>query len=243
MKTEKLKNYIIAALVIVIVVIGLVWIRDFASEGKGSKGSAASNVRTSADVSGSGSGAGAVSSVSTEGNYFMGEEDAPVTLIEFIDFQCPFCRKFWRETLEQIDKDYIKTGKVKFVAKDFPLDNIHPGATPAALATRCAGDQGKFWEMHDKIFEGQDKQGQGTISFGESELREWAAELGLDMGKFNKCFDEQEHLSEVRQDLLEGQQAGITGTPGFLLNGKLISGAQPYAVFKQAIENELAKAG
>lgn len=100
--------------------------------------------------------------VSVDDDPVLGKADAPVTLIEFSDFQCPFCRAFWKEALQQIKKDYIDTGKAKFVYRDFPL-SFHPLAKPYALAANCANDQGKFWEMHDKIFEEQAKKGEGTI--------------------------------------------------------------------------------
>jgi len=227
MDSDKMKNYIIVVLVLVVLVMGFTWIRDGGDSGN----SAGSGAQVAA---GGGTGAAvAVSDVNTDGNYFKGAEDASVTIIEWSDFQCPFCERFYSNTLQQIEENYVETGKVKLVYKDFPLDSIHPQATPAAIAARCAGDQGKFWEFHDKIFENQ-------RFLSEDSYKQWAGELGLDTATFNECFDNQEHLSAVRQDLVEGQQAGVRGTPGFLVNGKLISGAQPYSVFQQAIEDALA---
>ena len=172
------------------------------------------------------------SDVDISNNYFRGEEDAPVTMIEFSDFQCPFCGRFFTQTLPLIEEQYLKTGKVKFVYKDFPLESIHPMALPAALAARCAGEQGKFWEYHDIIFENQ-------ALLSDSSLKQWASDLGLNTGDFNSCLDSQKYLSEIRKDLQEGEAAGIRGTPGFLINGQLISGAQPFNVFQQAIESQL----
>lgn len=171
-------------------------------------------------------------SVDISKNYFKGEEDAPVTMIEFSDFQCPFCGRFFAQTLPLIEEQYIKTGKVKFVYKDFPLESIHPMALPAALAARCAGEQGKFWEYHDMIFENQ-------ALLSDASLRQWASNLGLNTANFNSCLDSQKYLSEIRQDLQEGDAAGVRGTPGFLVNGQLISGAQPFSAFQQAIESQL----
>lgn len=108
----------------------------------------------------------------------LGDENAPVVMIEFSDFQCPFCRSFWRDTLPLIKSEYIDTGKVRFVYRDFPL-GFHQGAMPAAQAAECAREQDKFWEMHDKIFIEQEKQGTGTIQFGADDLKRWASEIGL----------------------------------------------------------------
>ena len=223
MKSNQMKNYIIVALATALVVLGLVWVRDSFSGGQ-------EVVAPTPDL---GTAPNVATGVSTDGNYFKGEEDAPVTIIEFSDFQCPFCGRFFQQTLGQIEEKYIATGKVKFVYKDFPLDSIHPQATPAALAARCAGDQGKFWEMHDTLMSNQ-------ASLSEASYKQWAVDLELDAGEFNDCLDSQKHLSAVRQDLLEGQQAGIRGTPGFLVNGQLLSGAQPFSAFQAAIEAALS---
>ncbi len=163
----------------------------------------------------------------------LGDDDAPVTLIEFSDFQCPFCGRHFSQTHTQIKQQYIDTGKVRFVYKHFPLDSIHPQATPAALASECAKEQGKFWEYHDLIFQNQD-------SLGDANYKQWAAQLNLDSKRFNDCYGSQKYLSKVRSDLQQGEVAGIRGTPGFLLNGQLISGAQPFSVFQQAIDAELS---
>ena len=178
--------------------------------------------------------------VSEDDDAFLGDEDAPVVVIEFSDFQCPFCRSFWRDTLPRIKSEYIDTGKVRFVYRDFPLD-FHPGAMPAAQAAECAEEQGKFWEMHDKIFREQDKLGAGTIQFGVAELKKWAGEIRLNTGKFNSCLDSGKYSAEVENDRKEGQAAGVSGTPGFFINGKSVIGAQPFSVFKSLIDEELAK--
>ncbi|RMF06236.1 DsbA family protein [Candidatus Woesearchaeota archaeon] len=160
-----------------------------------------------------------------------GDENAPVTIVEWSDFQCPFCGRFYSQTLSQIEDEYVKTGKVKIVYRDFPL-SFHQHAQKAAEAAECADDQGKFWEFHDKIFENQ-------RDLSEENLKKWAEELGLDTEKFNACLDSGEKADEVKADMQDGSAAGIRGTPGFIINGKLISGAQPYSVFKQAIEDAL----
>ncbi|MEX2090869.1 MAG: thioredoxin domain-containing protein, partial [Candidatus Paceibacterota bacterium] len=127
--------------------------------------------------------------VSIDDDPMLGNPKAKVTLVEFSDFQCPFCRSFWAGAYQQIKTEYIDTGKIRFVYRDFPL-SFHPGAAPAAQGAECADDQGKFWEMHDKIFEEQAKQGGGTIQFSENEVKKWAGLVaGLDMAKWNECFN------------------------------------------------------
>ena len=188
--------------------------------------------------------------VSIDDDPVLGNKNAPVTLIEFSDFQCPFCRSFWRDTLPQIQKDYIDTGKVKFVYRDFPLVSIHPAAAPAAEAAECAEDQGKFLAMHDKIFQEQDKQGQGTVQFTADDLKKWAAQIGLNASQFNSCLDSRKYKSEVEKDTADGSSAGVTGTPAFFLGksnssgtieGTLVSGAQPFSAFKVIIDEMLSK--
>jgi protein-disulfide isomerase len=161
-----------------------------------------------------------------------GDKNAPVTIIEFSDYECPFCARFYSDTLSQIDEKYIKTGKVKFVYRDFPL-GFHQNAQKAAEAAECAGEQGKYYEMHDLLFE---KGVQG----GVASFKQYAKQIGLDTGKFDTCLDSGAMAGEIRKDMSDGQKAGVQGTPGFLVNGQLISGAQPFAVFEQVIEAELA---
>jgi protein-disulfide isomerase len=175
---------------------------------------------------------------------FKGKKDAKVTLIEFSDFQCPFCGRNARNTIPQLDKEYIETGKVKYVFKDFPLESIHKNAFKAAEAANCAGDQGKYWEMHNKLFENQ-------RALSTEDLIKYAGELNLDKAKFEKCLDSGTYASKVRESISEGQKAGVTGTPAFFLaldqgndsevkTSKKIVGAQPYANFKSAIDELLS---
>jgi len=162
-----------------------------------------------------------------------GDPDAPVTIVEWSDFECPFCARFYSQTLSQIDENYIKTGKVKLIFRDFPL-NFHANAQKAAEAAECAGEQDKYWEMHDKLFE-------DGVKGGVDSYKEFAKGLGLDTTEFDSCLDSGEMADEVAKDMRDGSSNGIKGTPGFLINGKLVSGAQPYAVFKQAIDEALAQ--
>ena len=164
---------------------------------------------------------------------FKGDPDAPVTIVEFSDFECPFCARFYSQTLAQIDEQYIKTGKVKFVYRDFPL-SFHPQAQKSAEAAECAGEQDQFFAMHDKLFE-------EGVSGGVASFKQFAADIGLDTKEFNTCLDSGAMAGEVAKDMQDGQAAGIRGTPGFIINGQLVSGAQPFANFKQIIDAELAK--
>lgn len=174
-------------------------------------------------------------SVSADDDAMKGDASAPVTIIEFSDFQCPFCGRFFEDALPQIEDKYVKTGKVKFVYRDFPLESIHPQARPAAEAAECAHEQGKFWEFHDKLFANQ--QGLSVDNF-----KKWAQELGLESTQFNDCVDSKKYADEVSKDLADGSAAGVSGTPAFFVNGHELSGAQPFSAFEAVIEAELAAA-
>ena len=163
----------------------------------------------------------------------LGNENATVTLTEYSDFQCPFCNRFFRETESLIIEEYVKTGKVKFVYKHYPVDRIHPQATLSALASECANEQGKFWEYHDILF-------RNTNSLNERSYKDWAKQLNLNSEQFNECYDTKKYISITRSDFKEGQAAGVRGTPGFTVNDRLVSGAQPFSVFQRLIEEQLA---
>ncbi len=173
----------------------------------------------------------AEANVGIDDDYVYGKENAPVTIIEFSDYQCPYCGRFYQQTLPQIKKDYVEKGKVKMVFRDFPL-SFHPEAEPAAIAANCAGEQGKYYEMHDKLFENQ-----GSLS--AANYKKWAQEIGLDVKKWESCLKDPKQRAEIVKDLNDGTVAGVQGTPAFFINGKLLSGAQPYSAFAQVIEAEL----
>lgn len=170
----------------------------------------------------------------------LGGKKAPVTIIDFSDFQCPYCRIFWENTFSQLKKDYIDTGRVSFVLKDFPL-SFHPGALPAAKGAMCANDQGKYWDMVNKIFSEQAKQGQGTVQFTIDDVKKWASQIGLDVAKFNSCVDSNKYQTKIDQDNAEGTKLGVEGTPTFFINSTQLVGAQPYTEFKKIIDAELLK--
>lgn len=159
-----------------------------------------------------------------------GPKDAPITLMEFTDFQCPYC-KGAVNTLHQIEAAY--PGKIKIVARQNPLA-LHQRARPSAEAAFCAKEQGKFWEYREKLFANQSQ-------LEEADFRRYAKELGLSEKKFDKCLTEHRHAAKIDADLAEGQRYGVRGTPHFFINGRPISGAQPYDNFKAVIDDELAK--
>lgn len=165
-----------------------------------------------------------------------GDKDAPVTIVEFSDFECPFCGRFYTDTLPTLIKDYIDTGKAKLYYRHFPL-SFHPQAKPLANVAECANEQDKFWEMHDKIFENN-----ATVSSSTMDTyKGWAAELGLDTGKFNDCVDSSKYEKDIDADMADGTTAGVSGTPTFYINGLQLVGAQPIDAFRKIIDQELAK--
>jgi len=166
-----------------------------------------------------------------DGDYIRGNPNAPITIIEFSDFQCPFCAKF-HPTLQQVLKNY--PNDVKWVYRHFPLDSIHSEARPSAEASECAGEQGKFWEFADGLIENQAKLSKSLYS-------ELAQNNGLNMGQFEKCVSSRKYKDKVEADLQEGVAAGVTGTPGSFINGELISGALPYANIEDVIKKILAE--
>jgi protein-disulfide isomerase len=179
--------------------------------------------------------------VSIDDDSIKGRSNARLTLIEFSDFQCPYCARFYKETLPLIDREYIQTGKVRMVYRDFPLESIHKDAQKAAEAAQCAGEQGSFWKMHDKMFE-------NNQALGITDLKKYAVELGLSSVRFNECLDSGKYKEEVQRDLMDGQLAGVEGTPTFFVGytgkGKTIQavpirGARPYAAFKQIFDKML----
>ena len=171
-----------------------------------------------------------------------GDPDAPITIVEFSDFQCPFCGRFYEQTLPLVERDYIETGKARLVFRDMPLD-IHPQAPPAHIAAECADEQGRFWEYHDVLF---DRQGEWSRLSGaalDGALAGYAADLGLD-GSFAECVRSPEAEREMRLDYEQAIGMGLTGTPTFLIGGNghdfvAISGAQPYSTFASILDGML----
>jgi len=187
-----------------------------------------------------------IRNISLDDDPMKGDPDASITIVEFSDFQCPFCAKFHQSTLPQLEQNYISTGKVNFVYRDFPIQSIHPNAVPAALASECADDQGKFWEMHDMIFENQGNWKDLQLAQSASLFREYAIEIGLNMDEFDPCMTSGKHLEEIQNDLNDGRAYGVTGTPGFFVGNEKIGftkliGAQPFSSFQRVIEQQLVR--
>ncbi len=179
-----------------------------------------------------------------EDDPFKGNPNAPVTVVEFSDFQCPFCSRFFTQTLPLLEENYIDTGKIKLVYKDLPLDNLHPNARPVHIAAECADEQGMFWEYHDVLFEKQSEWQRLSSSDLQTTLIQYADDFGLQTASFEACLSSPEMADEVNADFLQAAQYGATGTPTFFIgnekNGfiKLV-GAQPYAAFQAAIDAQL----
>ncbi len=170
----------------------------------------------------------------------IGDPNAPITIIEFTDFQCPFCSRHFEQTYPQILEEYIETGIVQYVFKDFPLNSIHPQAAKAAEAARCAGDQNAYVEMHDILFERQSEWG---VSNPIPVFTGYADDIGLNTETFAECLETGKYEVAVNNDLQQGIELGVTGTPAFFINGYPLSGAQPYNVFQQAINTLLSQEG
>jgi protein-disulfide isomerase len=169
--------------------------------------------------------------LSVDGAPSKGPAKAPVTIVEFSDFHCPFCKRVL-PTLAQIESRY--GDKVRLIFRDFPIDNLHPEASKAHEAARCADEQGKFWAYHDKLFAGPAKSSPEIF-------KGFAKELGLNVTAFESCLDSGKYQAAVKKDIEEGNRAGVTGTPAFFINGRMISGAQPLESFVRVIDDELAR--
>jgi len=168
----------------------------------------------------------------------LGNRKAKVAIVEFSDYECPFCARFHSEAYEKLKKDFIDTGKVFFVHKDFPLP-FHHDAMPAAIASRCAGEQGRYWEMHDLLFENSSDLG---------DVDKIAGKAGLDMKQFKKCMKDMDTRGVILADIDEGRKANVRGTPTFVIgkvaggkvSGVVLPGAAPYPVFKDRLSRLLA---
>ncbi|HEY3101077.1 MAG TPA: DsbA family protein [Methylomirabilota bacterium] len=181
--------------------------------------------------------------VTTGDNPALGRRDAPVTIVEFSDYQCPYCRQFVTTTLPALKSTYVDAGKLRWVFRDFPLDQIHPNARKASEAARCAGEHGKYWEMHDLLFQNQH-------ALALEQLPAHAATLHLDAGAFAACVASGKHAGVVQKNFTDGAAAGVRGTPSFVIGrtrpdgtveGLLVSGLRPLADFRQEIDRLLSE--
>jgi protein-disulfide isomerase len=160
----------------------------------------------------------------------IGPEDAPITIIEFSDYECPYCKRWHDESFERLLETF--PNEIRFVYRDFPLTSIHPNAAPAAEAANCAHEQGQFWDFHRKLF--------STTTLNAQTYLLYAEELGLDMTAFEECFSSRRYQDEVMADLQWAVNLGVSSTPTFFINGIAIVGAQPFEVFYEVITKELA---
>ncbi|MDX1472470.1 MAG: DsbA family protein [Flavobacteriaceae bacterium] len=178
--------------------------------------------------------------ISIDDDPVKGNPSAPVTIVEFSDYECPFCRRHFDSVFSKIDQEYISNGKVRYVFRDFPLP-FHEKAVTAAIAANCAGEQGKYWEFHDFLFRSKDNLDMQSMS-------DFARQLELDETKFGDCVKDNAKESEIAMDFEEGKKYGVKGTPSFFIGntkdgkeftGIMIRGAQPYSVFKNHIDEQL----
>jgi len=183
--------------------------------------------------------------LSIAGSYSIGNPDAPLTMVEFTDLQCPFCRHFYLTTFERLKTAYIDTNRLRYVSRDFPLEAIHPMALSAARAARCAGAQGRFWEMRHAILT-------NTAALKKESFLAEADTLQLDPLRFRTCVDDANAFSkEIAHDMADAERVGVTGTPSFVigrmsgttLDGILMMGAQPYEAFDVQLKALLSEAG
>lgn len=175
-----------------------------------------------------------------------GSPDAQLTLIEFSDFECPFCARYANETHAQLDREYVQTGKVRYVFRHFPLEQIHSHALKAGVAGECARQQGKFWNLHARLFANQS-------ALGDADLLKSASAIGLDSRGFERCLGDEAQAAKVRRDLNEGLRAGVNATPTFFVGTtgsdgtvqvlRSLAGAQPFATFKRTLDELLAASG
>lgn len=173
-----------------------------------------------------------------------GNVDAPITVVEYSDYQCPFCARHYRDVMPILQQEYIDTGKVRFVMREYPLTTIHKDATNASIAALCAGDEGKYWDMHDILFENQK-------TLGVENLKSFADTIGLDTASFNECLDGKKKAEQVRKDMASAAKLGMGGTPGFFIGltdqddpdkvemSVYLKGAKPIDSFRASIDDLL----
>ncbi len=165
----------------------------------------------------------------------LGSPNAPVAVVEFADFQCPFCGRFYQGAAKDIIEKYVKTGKAKLIYHDFAF--LGDESNWSAQAARCAGDQGKYWQYHDYLFTHQKGENEGT--FAKDNLKSFALEIGLNSSDFNNCLDSGKHAKDVASDTEAGRKLGVTGTPTSFINGKIVQGAVPFSQIEPVILDAL----
>lgn len=187
-----------------------------------------------------------IQNVSADDDPVIGSDDAKITIIEFSDFQCPFCERFATNTFSQLKTEYVDSGKVKFVYRDFPLDRIHPNARGAALAAGCANEQDKFWEYHDSLFSQQNNWASLNPASASMIFIDIATELNMDKSTFSVCLESQKYNNEVGKDYSDGRQYGVTGTPTFFIGNSedgftKVTGSQSIGALRNIIDRQLTQ--
>jgi protein-disulfide isomerase len=181
--------------------------------------------------------------VNVENGHFpsQGNKDAKVTVVEFSDFQCPFCKQYIDQTAAQIKSTYIDTGKIQFFYRQFPLTTIHPNALKSANAAECAQEQNRFWDYHDILFKNQDTWSPMSADDASAAFVDYANQLGMNGDQFKSCLDSNKYDKNVKDDMAAGTKVQVDGTPAFFINGNRLTGAQPFSEFQTLIDQELKK--
>jgi protein-disulfide isomerase len=170
-----------------------------------------------------------------------GDKNAKLTIVEFSDFQCPFCKQYFDQTDAQIQEKYVKTGKAKFTYRHYPLTTIHPNAQIAAEASECANEQDAFWKFHDLLFQNQDTWSQQSATDVINSFVDYAGQAGINADQFRSCVEAHKYKKKVDDDAAAGAQVQVDGTPAFFVNGYRLTGAQPFSEFEKVIEEQLKK--
>jgi len=216
---KKNKNLIITLVsIVVIIIIALILFLTTGTQNN-------TNTTTQKNIS---------NTITSQTNNFEGDLNAPVTIIEYTDFECPYCTRFFDQTLPSIRLQYIDKGLVRFEVREFPLNNIHKFAQKAAEAAECAGQQNKFIDMYNELYT-------KGVDGGVASYKSYAKDIGLNTSEFNSCIDNGDAKTIIKSNQQDGINAGVTGTPSFLINGELVIGAQPFTVFKGIIDKKLAE--
>lgn len=184
--------------------------------------------------------------ISKDNDPMLGDPDAPISIIEFSDYQCQFCARFYSDTLPLLKSQYIETGKVNLISRDFPIQKIHSNAMSTALASECANEQGKFWEYRDILFETQNTWKQNKSDGIILTLKQFAKDLNLNQSQFDSCLDSGKYIEEINQDMTDGQKHMVTGTPTFFVGNEdvgysSIFGAQSFSDFRIMIDEKLTQ--
>jgi len=184
--------------------------------------------------------------ISFDDDPILGDKNAPITIVEFGDYQCPFCKRFHQETLPELKSNHIDKGIVNLVWMDFPLESIHQNAVATSIAGECAEEQGYFWELHDRMFVEQENWQGLPTSIAVNDFKRYASEIGMNENEFSSCLDSEKYKQKVSDDFSYGSRIGISGTPAFFVGNQQvgfvqITGAQPYSVFENVIETYLER--